>query len=190
MGDNNTMPGCTYCGNHHNYSAEMCKDMMNRPGFTQITTETPVDVAALRRELAEARGKLAEWGKVPERWYSEQTMAAVAKERDEANAKLAAMALDNARLRKLVLNGRCASSQTAANEVWEHEAADLTEGTTPDALAQEVRDGIHRVRDLCFGEPVSVGMPGDYSHADRDHAEAHRLLDALLAKLGMKEVKP
>ena len=38
------MPKCSYCGNYHNYSAEMCKDMMMKPGFIQITA-TPVGKA-------------------------------------------------------------------------------------------------------------------------------------------------
>jgi hypothetical protein len=54
----------------------------------------------------------------------------------------------------------------------------------PDDGVVKLRDDIQRVHDLCFGEPVSVGMPGDVSHADRDHAEAHRILDALLRELG------
>jgi len=105
-------------------------------------------------------------------------------ERDEANARAASVTLDNARLRKLVLNGRCASSQTAANEVWEHEAAALIEDSSPDAMVERVRLDIQRVHDLCFGYPVSVGTPGDVSHVDRDHAEAHRILDALLGEIG------
>jgi hypothetical protein len=74
------------------------------PGYTweeyheinQKLTAAEETIATLRRELEEARETLARY---PERWYSEQTMAAVVKERDEANAKLAAVTLDNARLR-------------------------------------------------------------------------------------------
>jgi hypothetical protein len=42
---NYTAPKCGYCGGYHTYSAEMCKDMLLKPGFTSITV--PMDYESI-----------------------------------------------------------------------------------------------------------------------------------------------
>ena len=64
MSDNNTMPypKCTYCGNFHRYSADMCKDMNQKYwGTLDRSVDT---IADLRRQLAAAsirEARLAEY---------------------------------------------------------------------------------------------------------------------------------
>jgi hypothetical protein len=49
------MPKCGYCGGCHTYSAEMCRDMLLKPGFASITV--PMDYesicAAVRARIRE-----------------------------------------------------------------------------------------------------------------------------------------
>jgi hypothetical protein len=150
----------------------------------------------LRRELEEARATLARY---PERWYSEQTMAAVVKERDDANAKLAAVeafAAERAS-RAAAVTFDNAAVRKAAQELWNAVAHDVEDeskwvgtamatlqdalASSPDAMVQEVR-GYMRHTWGCE----------QYRDSTDDDEDIERLpctcgLDALLASLGAGE---
>jgi len=54
-----TMHFCGYCGNWHNYSREMCKDMASRPIFNYTPNYWEQEVARLQGRITELEKALA-----------------------------------------------------------------------------------------------------------------------------------
>lgn len=141
-------------------------------------------ITTLRRELAEARAEKLQKQSVIDNLKSD-VIPEICRERDDANAKLSAVTLDNARLRAALkkLTTRTRDILRHDKEIivhggWEHDLDVPCEicaaiSSTPDALAQEV-----------LGYMVHMGdCNADLSEGD-DVYKCTCGLDALLAKLG------
>ena len=112
------MEKCAYCGYHHNYSAEMCKDIMSC-GASAAQRIDLVDVGKLQGEIADLRRKLEdaqlELGEMKESLHQSniqvslvegkcedltRTVDDTMQELHETQTRAHAVTLDNARLRK------------------------------------------------------------------------------------------
>jgi hypothetical protein len=153
---------CGYCGNLHTYSAEMCRDMLMKPGFTTIT-ETPIDVVTLQNRLAASERERAvlKAANADLTLRLEQMRGAL----DGFYRKVADIA-DDWRSDWSDFDGRTLVSQIG-DAAKEYVAPALS--APPGELVREVREVLENI-------PVDPKSPGGMEWVSR--------ADALLARLG------
>ncbi len=141
------------------------------------------EVADLRRKLEETNlenGRLLNDRKVFAQMLNES-------ERERAASSLANAALRTALVYKP--HDSYNSCRLCGQTWWDDKPPNHSPGCIAalpaDSLAQEVVTDIQAVHDLCF-EPKGLMQTSMTSTADADHAKAHRILDALLTRIGGK----